>query len=64
MGHHQVQQIPVRQTIQDLIVQNPGVPNESKYLQQARNWNIPIVNEAVIFFGIYPGKTIGITGTR
>ena len=49
---------------QDLIIQNPGVPPQSKYLQQARRLNIPIVNEAVMFFGVYPGKVIGITGTR
>ncbi|MBT6691487.1 UDP-N-acetylmuramoyl-L-alanine--D-glutamate ligase [Candidatus Parcubacteria bacterium] len=49
---------------QDLIVQNPGVPADSKYLIKARQNKIPIVNEAVMFFGLYPGKSIGITGTR
>jgi UDP-N-acetylmuramoylalanine--D-glutamate ligase len=49
---------------QDLIVQNPGVPADSKYLQQARKNKIPIVNEAVMFFGLYAGKSIGVTGTR
>ena len=49
---------------QDLIVQNPGVPPQSKYLQEARRHNIPIVNEAVMFFGLYAGDSIGITGTR
>jgi len=48
----------------DLIVQNPGVPNDSKYLKIAKNNNIPIENEAGIFFKIYPGKVIGITGSR
>jgi UDP-N-acetylmuramoylalanine--D-glutamate ligase len=49
---------------QDLLVQNPGVPADSKYLKLVRNLKIPIVNEAVMFFGLYPGKIIGITGTR
>ncbi len=49
---------------QDLIVQNPGVPKESKYLAKARRLGIPIVNEAVMFFGLYKGKVIGVTGTR
>jgi len=49
---------------QDLIIQNPGVPQDSKYLAQARKNNIPIVNEAVMFFGLYPGSSIGVTGTR
>jgi UDP-N-acetylmuramoylalanine--D-glutamate ligase len=49
---------------QDLVVQNPGVPKESKYLAKARRLGIPIVNEAVMFFGLYKGKIIGVTGTR
>lgn len=49
---------------QDLIIQNPGVPKSSVYLSIARQLNIPIVNEAVMFFGLYPGKKIGVTGTR
>ena len=49
---------------QDLIVQNPGVPPQSKYLQIARKLNIKIVNEATMFFGLYDGDIIGITGTR
>jgi len=49
---------------QDLIVQNPGVPADSKYLQYARKNKIPIVNEAVMFFGLFAGDIIGVTGTR
>src|SRR3989339_398521 len=49
---------------QDLIVQNPGVPTDSKYLQYARKNKIPIVNEAVMFFGLFSGSIIGVTGTR
>lgn len=49
---------------QDLIVQNPGVPKDSVYLKVARQLNIPIVNEAVMFFGLYPGSIVGVTGTR
>ncbi|RJP61763.1 MAG: UDP-N-acetylmuramoyl-L-alanine--D-glutamate ligase [Ignavibacteriales bacterium] len=49
---------------QDLIIQNPGVPADSKYLSYARENNIPVINEAVMFFGLYPGSAIGVTGTR
>ena len=49
---------------QDLIVQNPGVSPNSKYLVAARSAHIPIVNEAVMFFGLYPQPIIGVTGTR
>src|SRR3989339_634894 len=37
---------------QDLIVQNPGVPDKSIYLTEAKKNSIPIVNEAVMFFGL------------
>jgi UDP-N-acetylmuramoylalanine--D-glutamate ligase len=49
---------------QDLIIQNPGVPRESKFLKIAKKNKIPIINEAVLFFGLFPGKIIGVTGTR
>ncbi|MDD5749546.1 MAG: UDP-N-acetylmuramoyl-L-alanine--D-glutamate ligase [Patescibacteria group bacterium] len=49
---------------QDLIIQNPGVPRDSIYLAEAKKNNIPIINEAVMFFGLYPGRSIGVTGTR
>jgi len=48
----------------DLIIQNPGVPKNNKFLDRARQNNIPIINEAVMFFGLYPGSSIGVTGTR
>ena len=34
---------------QDLIIQNPGVASNSKYLKIAKKNNIIIVNEAVMF---------------
>lgn len=49
---------------QDLIVQNPGVPRNSVYLDIARQHKIPIVNEAVLFFQNYKYPKIGVTGTR
>ncbi|MBT4209801.1 MAG: UDP-N-acetylmuramoyl-L-alanine--D-glutamate ligase [Candidatus Komeilibacteria bacterium] len=49
---------------QDLIIQNPAVPKDSKFLKKARQKNILIINEAVMFFGLYPGSSIGVTGTR
>ena len=49
---------------QDLIIQNPGVPKDSVYLSIARQLKIPIVNEAVMFFGLYAGKKVAVTGTR
>ena len=49
---------------QDLIIQNPAVPSGNKFLHLAKKNNIPIVNEAVLFFWLYQGQSIGVTGTR
>lgn len=49
---------------QNLIIQNPGVPANNKFLHEAYKNNIPVINEAVMFFGLYPGSSIGVTGTR
>ena len=48
----------------DLIIQNPGVPAESKYLKIAKKAGIPIENEASLFFKNCLAKIIGVTGTR
>jgi UDP-N-acetylmuramoylalanine--D-glutamate ligase len=51
----------------DLIVRNPGVPRESRYLQIARDHNIPIEMEMGLFFERLPSggaQAIGITGTK
>lgn len=48
----------------DLIVQNPGVPRESKYLNLAKEAGVVIENEASLFFKNCPSKIIGVTGTR
>ncbi len=50
---------------QDLIIQNPGVPRESEFLKIAQKNNIPIFNEASVFFDLVKSdKIIAITGTR
>ncbi len=48
----------------DFIVQNPGVPRESKYLKIVQKAGIPRENEASLFFKFCPGSIIGVTGTR
>ncbi|MDO8425697.1 MAG: UDP-N-acetylmuramoyl-L-alanine--D-glutamate ligase [bacterium] len=53
----------------DLIVQNPGVPRESRYLAVAQRAGVPIENEASLFFRIAkrvpsPPQIIAVTGTR
>lgn len=48
----------------DLIIKNPGVSQNSVFLKRAQELGTPIVNEAVMFFGLFDGNSIGVTGTR
>ena len=51
----------------DLIVRNPGVPRESRFLQIAREHNIPVEMEMGLFVERLPrgmAQVIGITGTK
>jgi UDP-N-acetylmuramoylalanine--D-glutamate ligase len=48
----------------DLVIRNPGVPRESRYLQLARDNGAAIEMEMTLFFRLCPGPIIGITGTK
>lgn len=48
----------------DLVVRNPGVPRESRYLQIARAAGVLIEMEMTLFFRLCPGPILGITGTK
>lgn len=48
----------------DLIIPNPAVPRESRLLRHAKKANIPILNEAALFFLFCRRPIIGVTGTR
>lgn len=49
----------------DLIIKNPGVPKDSKYLKIAKKNKVPIETDIGIFFELCPSKKIiGITGTK
>lgn len=48
----------------DLVMKNPGVPQESPYLALARKRGIPVTGDLGIFFAECPGRIIGVTGTR
>ncbi len=60
LGHHSRADILAA----DLIVQNPGVPNDSPYLKLARKHHIPITNDTALFFQHCPWPIIGVTGTK
>jgi UDP-N-acetylmuramoylalanine--D-glutamate ligase len=49
----------------DLIIQNPGVPNNSPYLKIAKKHKIPIETDMGIFIHLCPSQNIiGIAGTK
>jgi UDP-N-acetylmuramoylalanine--D-glutamate ligase len=48
----------------DLVIRNPGVPRESRYLEIARAAGAAIEMEMTLFFRLCPGPILGITGTK
>lgn len=48
----------------DLIIKNPAVPENSKYLQAARDKKVPIDTDIGVFFELCPAPIIGVTGTK
>jgi UDP-N-acetylmuramoylalanine--D-glutamate ligase len=49
-----------------MIVKNPGISNNHKYVKKAQEINIPVINEIELAFRYFPKgvTTIGITGTN
>lgn len=50
----------------EMIVKNPGISNSHKYIEKARELNIPVINELELAFRYFPSdvKIIGVTGTN
>jgi UDP-N-acetylmuramoylalanine--D-glutamate ligase len=48
----------------DLVIRNPGVPRESRFLQIARAAGAAVEMEMTLFFRLCPGPILGITGTK
>ena len=48
----------------DIVIRNPGVPQESPLLQAARAAGAAIEMEMTLFFRLCPAPIIGITGTK
>ncbi|TSA45356.1 UDP-N-acetylmuramoyl-L-alanine--D-glutamate ligase [bacterium] len=48
----------------DIIVVNPAVPRESKYLAIARKYKKSLVNDARLFFDTVGNPIVAVTGTR
>ncbi len=48
----------------DYVVQNPGVPSESSYMQAAADAGVALESDTSIFLRFYPFKTIAVSGTK
>lgn len=48
----------------DLVVQNPGVPRESKFVQLAKAHGVFVESDISLFFRLYPHPIYAVTGTR
>lgn len=48
----------------ELLVCNPGVPDEHPLLERARQQGIAVTQEANLFLESYPGKVVVVTGTN
>ncbi|MFH1366723.1 MAG: UDP-N-acetylmuramoyl-L-alanine--D-glutamate ligase [Patescibacteria group bacterium] len=60
LGRHNVEDFKKA----DLIIQNPGVPADSKYLTIAKKAGVPIENEATLFFRLCPARILAVSGTK
>jgi UDP-N-acetylmuramoylalanine--D-glutamate ligase len=61
LGRHRIEDFIGR----DMIIQNPGVPQNSKYLQIARENSIPIETDLSLFLRICPSQNlIAVGGTK
>lgn len=48
----------------DVVIRNPAVPRESRYLAIARAAGAAIEMEMTLFFRLCPGPILGVTGTK
>ncbi|MDD2731317.1 MAG: UDP-N-acetylmuramoyl-L-alanine--D-glutamate ligase [Candidatus Portnoybacteria bacterium] len=60
LGEHRLEDF----TEAELIIKNPAVPEDNKFLAAARDKKIPIESDIGIFLELCPAPIIGITGTK
>lgn len=51
-------------TSADMVIKNPGVPEDSEFLKAAHEAKVPIENDIGIFLELCPASIIGVTGTK
>ncbi|MBP9827729.1 UDP-N-acetylmuramoyl-L-alanine--D-glutamate ligase [Patescibacteria group bacterium] len=48
----------------DCVMQNPGVPSESEFIQAAKKLSVPIESDVSIFFRYFKHPVVAVTGTK
>ncbi|MFH1712543.1 MAG: Mur ligase family protein, partial [Patescibacteria group bacterium] len=48
----------------DCVVQNPGVPSESEFIQAAKEKGVSIESDVSLFFRFCPYPVVAVTGTK
>lgn len=60
LGYHRIEDF----TKVDMVVKNPQIPWDNKYIKEALNKRIPVEMDSSLFFKLCNNKIIGITGTK
>jgi len=60
LGKHRLEDF----TNADMVIKNPGVPEDSKFLKAAKEKNVAIESDIGIFFELCPAPIIAVTGTK
>lgn len=60
LGYHRIEDF----TKVDMVIKNPQIPWDNKYIKEALKHNIPVEMDSSLFFKLCTNKTIGITGTK
>ncbi len=50
----------------EMLVKNPGIPNNHRYVEKARGFGVPVINEMELAYRYFPSgiTIIGVTGTN
>jgi len=60
LGQHRLEDF----TQTDMVIKNPGVPEDSEFLKASRDKKVPVESDIGIFFELCPAPIIGVTGTK
>ncbi|HFC76963.1 MAG TPA: UDP-N-acetylmuramoyl-L-alanine--D-glutamate ligase [Candidatus Moranbacteria bacterium] len=60
LGYHRIEDF----TKVDMVIKNPGISWDNKYIKKALDKKIPVEMDSSLFFKLCKNKIIGVTGTK